>query len=444
MPSAMHVVTELDPDTGRPPGPERLPRRFRRTAWRSPTSTGGPGRSPPTASSSWAGTARSPPRPPWAASSSPAASAPASIPAPPSRPGSTSIPAKTTEIVFLLGEAEDLDEARRLVRRYWEPDAASRGLAGRRRRDGIDILEAVQVRTPDPAFDLLLNRWLLYQVMSLPPLGPIGVLPVGRGLRLPRPAPGRDGACPRRPRGGPGPYPPCGVPAVPRRRRAALVAPARRTRGPHADLRRPALASLRRPPITSRRRETHRSSTSSVPYLKGPLLEPGQEDDYGLPAVSERVGLALRALPPRPRARAAARASRPAADGQRRLERRDEPGRRRRPGRERLARLVPDRLPAPVRRDRRGQGRRRRARPATASRPTALRAAIEEHAWDGDWYLRAFFDDGTPLGSARNRRVPDRLDRPVLGGDLGRRRSASAADRAMEAVQERLVRARMG
>jgi|LSQX01.3.fsa_nt_gb cyclic beta-1,2-glucan synthetase len=25
--------------------------------------------------------------------------------------------------------------------------------------------------------------------------------------------------------------------------------------------------------------------------------------------------------------------------------------------------------------------------------------ALEEHAWDGEWYLRAFYDDGTPLGS---------------------------------------------
>jgi cyclic beta-1,2-glucan synthetase len=31
-----------------------------------------------------------------------------------------------------------------------------------------------------------------------------------------------------------------------------------------------------------------------------------------------------------------------------------------------------------------------------------LRAAIEEQAWDGDWYLRAWFDDGTPLGSKAN------------------------------------------
>lgn len=29
-------------------------------------------------------------------------------------------------------------------------------------------------------------------------------------------------------------------------------------------------------------------------------------------------------------------------------------------------------------------------------------AAIEENAWDGNWYRRAFFDDGTPLGSSEN------------------------------------------
>jgi cyclic beta-1,2-glucan synthetase len=32
-------------------------------------------------------------------------------------------------------------------------------------------------------------------------------------------------------------------------------------------------------------------------------------------------------------------------------------------------------------------------------RATQLASKIEDHAWDGDWYLRAFFDNGTPLGS---------------------------------------------
>jgi cyclic beta-1,2-glucan synthetase len=31
-----------------------------------------------------------------------------------------------------------------------------------------------------------------------------------------------------------------------------------------------------------------------------------------------------------------------------------------------------------------------------------LRAALEREAWDGDWYRRGWFDDGTPLGSASN------------------------------------------
>jgi cyclic beta-1,2-glucan synthetase len=32
----------------------------------------------------------------------------------------------------------------------------------------------------------------------------------------------------------------------------------------------------------------------------------------------------------------------------------------------------------------------------------ALRNAIEQHGWDGKWYRRAYFDDGTPLGSSAN------------------------------------------
>jgi len=31
-----------------------------------------------------------------------------------------------------------------------------------------------------------------------------------------------------------------------------------------------------------------------------------------------------------------------------------------------------------------------------------LRGNIEHHAWDGEWYRRAYFDDGTPLGSSEN------------------------------------------
>jgi cyclic beta-1,2-glucan synthetase len=33
---------------------------------------------------------------------------------------------------------------------------------------------------------------------------------------------------------------------------------------------------------------------------------------------------------------------------------------------------------------------------------TKLQQQIEAHGWDGEWYLRAYFDDGSPLGSSRN------------------------------------------
>jgi cyclic beta-1,2-glucan synthetase len=31
-----------------------------------------------------------------------------------------------------------------------------------------------------------------------------------------------------------------------------------------------------------------------------------------------------------------------------------------------------------------------------------LRENINSSAWDGEWYRRAYFDDGTPLGSSTN------------------------------------------
>ena len=49
---------------------------------------------------------------------------------------------------------------------------------------------------------------------------------------------------------------------------------------------------------------------------------------------------------------------------------------------------------------------RRRGDVATVDKYTLeagrLRGNIEEHGWDGEWYRRAYFDDGTPLGSATN------------------------------------------
>jgi cellobiose phosphorylase len=68
-----------------------------------------------------------------------------------------------------------------------------------------------------------------------------------------------------------------------------------------------------------------------------------------------------------------------------------------------------------------------------------LRGNIEEHGWDGEWYCRAFFDDGSPLGSSRNTEC--RIDSiaqswSVLSGAGDAERSRAA----MEAVDKLLVR----
>ncbi|NTW99427.1 MAG: cyclic beta 1-2 glucan synthetase, partial [Geobacteraceae bacterium] len=68
-----------------------------------------------------------------------------------------------------------------------------------------------------------------------------------------------------------------------------------------------------------------------------------------------------------------------------------------------------------------------------------LRRNIEENGWDGEWYLRAYFDDGSLLGSAGNSEC--RIDSiaqswSVLSGAGDAERSR----RAMEAVDRLLVR----
>ena len=51
--------------------------------------------------------------------------------------------------------------------------------------------------------------------------------------------------------------------------------------------------------------------------------------------------------------------------------------------------------------DSRSAGRRPAGHALSGACSTRLVRALEE-AWDGEWYRRAYFDDGTPLGSREN------------------------------------------
>lgn len=73
------------------------------------------------------------------------------------------------------------------------------------------------------------------------------------------------------------------------------------------------------------------------------------------------------------------------------------------------------------------------------SEAVQLRENIEQNAWDGEWYRRAYFDNGEPLGAASNTECQiDSISQSwsVLSGAGDPERSR----KAMEAVDRRLVR----
>jgi len=68
-----------------------------------------------------------------------------------------------------------------------------------------------------------------------------------------------------------------------------------------------------------------------------------------------------------------------------------------------------------------------------------LKENIEQHAWDGQWYLRACFDDGQPLGSHTNPECQiDSL--PQSWSVISHAADPERARQAMQAVDKRLIR----
>jgi cyclic beta-1,2-glucan synthetase len=174
-----------------------------------------------------------------------------------------------------------------------------------------------------------------------------------------------------------------------------------------------------------------------VPFLDGPDLTPGQMEAYGLPtasgqdgtlyehcirAIEQRLGIGAHGLP--------LIGSADWNDGMNRVGYR---------GRGEsvwlgwfLARILSDFAPIVV-----AHGDADRANRWRGERERL--ASMLEQAWDGDWYRRAYFDDGTPLGSAQAQECKiDAISQSwaVLSGCAPARR----AERAMDSVRMQLVR----
>ena len=74
-------------------------------------------------------------------------------------------PGASDEVVFVLGEGADMAEMEALAAEWASVDRAADAL-GETRTKWEELLDTVRVETPDPAFDLMVNRWLQYQTLA--------------------------------------------------------------------------------------------------------------------------------------------------------------------------------------------------------------------------------------------------------------------------------------
>ena len=302
-------------------------------------------------------------------------------------------------ITFWLGQAESVEAVRALLVRHRTPGHAATTLAAARSRwDGI--LEAVQVETPDAALDVMLNRWLVYQVTSCRFWGRSATYQSGGAFGF------RDQLQDSM----------ALVYGAPAEARAHLVRSAAR-QFVAGDVQHwwhpPAGKGVRTRisddlvwlPYVAAHYITATGDASvldeTAPFLIAAELRPGQEDDYGLPATSDEVGTLYDHC-----CRALDRAYQLGPHGLPLIGTGDWNDGMNRVGDKGRGESVWNawflvatmKEFAPL-----AEARGDSTRAATCrARVEALTTAVEENAWDGEWYRRAYFDDGTPLGSATN------------------------------------------
>ena len=76
----------------------------------------------------------------------------------------TLAPGEMVELVFLIGQAASAEDARAVILRTRAADLSA-ALSGVKQH-WADLLGAVQVQSPDRAMDIMLNGWLLYQTLA--------------------------------------------------------------------------------------------------------------------------------------------------------------------------------------------------------------------------------------------------------------------------------------
>jgi cyclic beta-1,2-glucan synthetase len=344
-------------------------------------------------------------------------------------------PGESKQLVLLLGQGRDRAHALALVRAHGSIGAA-RAALDEVERYWRSILGAVQVRTPDDTFDLMLNSWLCYQSIASRLFARTGFYQPGGAYGF------RDQLQD---------VMALSLNAPELLRQHVLRAGARqflegdvqhwwhahtgvgvRTRCSD-DL-------LWLPFVVTHYLESTGDRAildESLPFLEAAPLEPGQHEVYDYPSVSQRHAslyehcvLAIERGITRGAHGLPLMGSCDWNDGMNRVGI---------GGRGEsvwlgwfLYKVLNDFAPIA-----RARGESERAARFTEQAERFAQAL--EQAWDGQWYRRAYFDDGTPLGSAQN--VQCRIDSisqswSVLSGAA----SPARAERAIDSAREHLVR----
>ena len=344
-------------------------------------------------------------------------------------------PNGVAEIVFFLGEAATRTQALSMIAKYRTADLDAVFAATTRLWDGV--LGTVQVKTPDRSIDLMLNRWLLYQTLVCrvwarsafyQASGAYGFrdqLQDVMALAVSKPAIAREHL----------------LRAAARQFRAGDVqhwwlpqsGQGVRTRVSDDRIWLP-FTAVQYVEVTN----DLAVLDETVPFLEGPALGAGQDESVFLPTVSEEHGSlyehCARALDV---SLAVGRHGLPligSGDWNDSMNRVGEGGHGEsiwlgwflHTALSTFARLA--------------NGRGEQAR-ATAWRHHAaeLRESLEREGWDGSWYRRGYFDDGTPLGSASS--LECRIDSIAQSwGVISGAANPVRAALAMAALDEYLVR----
>jgi cyclic beta-1,2-glucan synthetase len=74
-------------------------------------------------------------------------------------------PDEEADVLFVLGQGCDRDQACELARHWSNANRVDRAWVALREH-WDRLLDGIRVETPDPTFDLMINRWLLYQSLS--------------------------------------------------------------------------------------------------------------------------------------------------------------------------------------------------------------------------------------------------------------------------------------